>query len=256
MDYYRCENPDCGFLTGEEPDVCPRCGGTFFTPLLEEDLTGGDWVWLGNQAVDEKRDTDALACYQHAAALGDDSGLTNLGWCLEAGVGLPADPKQAVVLYAQAAARARRELTNCTGKVIHAVQRLHDNALNAQIVAPILLHQLGVVQTLNPDAGGARHPSRGVLHRDRTGTRNRALRFLRSHRGDNLDGLTLNQVARTQREVLHAALRILQTEEQGTADAFSLHDLAHPAVNILNQQAAAQRHLTRGRRLAAHAGGV
>ena len=105
MDYYRCENPNCGFLAGEEPDVCPRCGGTFFTPLLEEDLTGGDWVWLGNQAVDEKRGTDALACYQHAAALGDDSGLTNLGWCLEAGVGLPADPKQAVVLYAQAAAR-------------------------------------------------------------------------------------------------------------------------------------------------------
>ena len=40
MDYYRCENPNCGFLAGEEPDVCPRCGGTFFTPLLEEDLTG------------------------------------------------------------------------------------------------------------------------------------------------------------------------------------------------------------------------
>ena len=105
MDYYRCENPDCGFLAGEEPDICPRCGGTFFTPLLEEDLSGGDWVWLGNQAVDEKRDTDALACYQRAAALGDDAGLTNLGWCLEAGIGVSADPKQAVVLYAQAAAR-------------------------------------------------------------------------------------------------------------------------------------------------------
>ena len=26
MDYYRCENPNCGFLAGEEPDVCPRCG--------------------------------------------------------------------------------------------------------------------------------------------------------------------------------------------------------------------------------------
>ena len=108
MDYYRCENPDCGFLAGEEPDICPRCGGTFFTPLLEEALSGGDWVWLGNQAVDEKRDTDALACYQRAAALGDDAGLTNLGWCLEAGIGVSADPKQAVVLYAQAAALYRR----------------------------------------------------------------------------------------------------------------------------------------------------
>ena len=156
----------------------------------------------------------------------------------------------------QAAAWARREFTNGTGKVIHAVQRLHDNALNAQIVTPDLLHELGVVQALNPDAGGARHLSRGVLHRDRTGTRNRALRLLRRHRGDNLNGLTLNQVARTQREILHATLRVLESEEESTADAFSLHDLTHPAVNILNQQAAAQRHLTRGRRLAAHAGGV
>ena len=156
----------------------------------------------------------------------------------------------------QAAARTRRELTNGTGEVIHAVQRLHDNALNAQIVAPDLLHELGVVQTLNPDAGGARHPSRGVLHRNRTGTRNRALRLLRRHRGDNLNRLTLNQVARTQRKILYATLRVFESEEQGTADAFSLHDLTHPAVNILNQQAAAQRHLTRGRRLAVHAGGV
>ena len=163
---------------------------------------------------------------------------------------------QVVDQNTQAAARARRELTNSTGEIIHAVQRLHNNALNAQIVAPDLLHELGVVQTLNPDAGGARHPSRGVLHRNRTGTRNRALRLLRRHRGDNLNGLTLNQVARTQREILHAALRVLESEEESTADAFSLHDLTHPAVNILNQQAAAQRHLTRGRRLAAHAGGV
>ena len=32
-------------------------------------------------------------------------GVTNLGWCLEAGIGVPAVPRQAVVLYAQAAAR-------------------------------------------------------------------------------------------------------------------------------------------------------
>lgn len=59
MDYYRCENPDCGFVAEEEPDVCPRCGGTFFHALEEEELTAGDWVTLGNCAVDEKRQTDA-----------------------------------------------------------------------------------------------------------------------------------------------------------------------------------------------------
>ena len=47
MDYYRCENPDCGYIAEEEPDICPQCGGTFFIPLVEEDLTGGDWVNLG-----------------------------------------------------------------------------------------------------------------------------------------------------------------------------------------------------------------
>ena len=89
MNYYRCENPDCGFLAEEEPDVCPHCGGTFFLSVDEEELTGSDWVQLGNRAVDEERNTDALACYQQAAAAGDALGLTNLGWCLEAG-GSPA----------------------------------------------------------------------------------------------------------------------------------------------------------------------
>ena len=40
MNYYRCENPDCGFLAEEEPDVCPQCGGTFFLSVDEEELTG------------------------------------------------------------------------------------------------------------------------------------------------------------------------------------------------------------------------
>ena len=71
MDFYRCENPDCGYVAEEEPDICPSCGGTFFTPLLEEDLTAGDWVRLGSQAVDQGRETDALACYQRAAAMDD-----------------------------------------------------------------------------------------------------------------------------------------------------------------------------------------
>ena len=55
-------------------------------------MTASDWVSLGNQAVDDKRETDALACYQRAAALGDPLGLTNLGWCLEAGIGVSAEP--------------------------------------------------------------------------------------------------------------------------------------------------------------------
>ena len=105
MEFYRCENTDCGFLAEEEPDVCPHCGGTFFQKLDEDELTAGDWVSLGNQAVEAQRNTDALASYQRAAAMGDALGLTNLGWCFESGIGVEEDPQQAVVLYAQAAAR-------------------------------------------------------------------------------------------------------------------------------------------------------
>ena len=52
MNYYRCENPDCGFLAEEEPDVCPQCGGTFFLSVEEEDLTVPDWLQVGKRAVD------------------------------------------------------------------------------------------------------------------------------------------------------------------------------------------------------------
>ena len=108
MECYRCENPDCGLALEREPEVCPHCGGDLFPAGDEEEMTAGDWVSLGGQAVEENRDTDALACYQRAAALGDPNGLTNLGWCLEAGVGVEADPRQAVVLYAR-----RRPRTTC-----------------------------------------------------------------------------------------------------------------------------------------------
>ena len=97
MDYYRCENPDCGYIAEEEPDRCPRCGGTFFLSLTEEELSARDWVILGNLAADGKRNLEALACYHRAAAMNDPMGLTNLGWCLEAGIGVEANPAQAVL---------------------------------------------------------------------------------------------------------------------------------------------------------------
>ena len=52
MDYYRCENPDCGFVAEEEPDICPRCGGTFFTARTEDVRPGYVWVCMVYQAVE------------------------------------------------------------------------------------------------------------------------------------------------------------------------------------------------------------
>lgn len=78
-----------GFWQQVKPDDLPPVQGAPFLSVDEEELTGPDWVQLGNRAVDEERPTDALACYQQAAALDDMLGVTNLGWCLEAGIGVP-----------------------------------------------------------------------------------------------------------------------------------------------------------------------
>jgi len=52
-----------------------------------------------------------------------------------------------------------------------AVEHEHDNALVAQVVTPDLLHQLGVVLALHPDARGTRHL--GPLSLDGVGARRR-----------------------------------------------------------------------------------
>ena len=106
MEFYRCENTDCGFLAEEEPDVCPHCGGTFFQKLDEDELTAGDWVSLGNQAVEAQRNTDALASYQRAAAMGDALGLTNLGWCFDSPLCKPLSAGPPVPVFSASAAHA------------------------------------------------------------------------------------------------------------------------------------------------------
>ena len=46
----------------------------------------------------------------------------------------------------------RRELRNDGGQVVNALQVLHDHSLHAKVVAPHLLHQLGVVPAFDEDA--------------------------------------------------------------------------------------------------------
>ncbi len=49
------------------------------------------------------------------------------------------------------------------GEVVDAVQRLDDDPLDPQVVAPHLLHQLGVVLALDVDAAGTRDAGAGVV---------------------------------------------------------------------------------------------
>ena len=102
---YKCTNPSCGCLTEEEapPALCPECGSSM-REIREEEMTGRDWAALGGYWTGlRKNEKRILYCYRMAAAKGNAWGICNLGWCMEAGVGIDADPKQAVWLYEQAA---------------------------------------------------------------------------------------------------------------------------------------------------------
>ena len=73
--------------------------------MEEQELDGRQWAALGIYWAErpEQNGARTLECFRHAAALGNPSGISNLGWCMESGVGTEADPRQAVWLYRQAA---------------------------------------------------------------------------------------------------------------------------------------------------------
>ena len=103
---FRCKDAACGcVIEGTEvPDCCPVCGGGMErTP--ESGLTGAQWTTLGIFWLErpEKNPERALHCFRRAAALGDATGISDLGWCMETGTGAKGDARQAVWLYEQAA---------------------------------------------------------------------------------------------------------------------------------------------------------
>ena len=103
---YRCTQEECPCIVEQEerPECCPDCGHTM-EPAEEAQLSGREWAllgsyWIEGPARDEAR---ALACFRHSAGMGEACGISNLGWCMENGVGIQADPRQAAWLYEQAA---------------------------------------------------------------------------------------------------------------------------------------------------------
>ena len=59
--------------------------------------------------------------------------------------------------HTQATIRSGRELGHRGCEVVDAAEVLDRHALDPQVVAPHLLHQLGIVSALDPDPGGERH---------------------------------------------------------------------------------------------------
>ena len=74
------------------------------------------------------------------------------------------------------ALRARPEVAQVVGEVVDTAEELHDHALDAQVVAPDLLDQLGVVPALDEDPAGPGDPGLGAVHGDRAGRRAGRLR--------------------------------------------------------------------------------
>ena len=102
---FHCTDPECQWVEeGEAPSFeCPLCGAGL-AELDPGQMTGDNWCalgiyWVEREQADEAR---ALAAFRKAAELGSGWGVSNLGWCMERGIGGEADPRQAVWLYAQA----------------------------------------------------------------------------------------------------------------------------------------------------------
>jgi hypothetical protein len=107
MALYRCSKRACGRIwkADSHPETCPWCSGRKLHELgfdeleIEEIVAEVDKC---DESTEEGLELQA-ALFQLAAAAGDLWGITNLGWCYEAGAGVEQDDKQAVWLYTQAA---------------------------------------------------------------------------------------------------------------------------------------------------------
>ena len=138
MEYYRCESPDCEFVTMQEDrELCPLCGGTAFVPVTEEEITPRGWLSLCREAARAGNQEQAFGfccrggedpaclceqgrrlysgkgtvrslekaadCFERAAAQGSADGRCLLGLCFEKGEGRPQSWENAIFLYKQAA---------------------------------------------------------------------------------------------------------------------------------------------------------
>lgn len=140
MEVYRCESPDCEFVTQREDlAVCPLCGGMSFVPADPEEITPKGWLCLCREAARSGNQRQAYGfccrgaegddpaclcekgrrlhrgsgtlrsfrraadCFERAAAQGSDDGRCLLGLCFEKGEGRPQSWENAVFLYKQAA---------------------------------------------------------------------------------------------------------------------------------------------------------
>ena len=82
MEFYRCDSPDCDFVTDDPNlEVCPHCGGTMFIPVEEDYISGHGWLCLSDAALDAGDEGRALQYLERAARDDYPYGFFRLGMC-------------------------------------------------------------------------------------------------------------------------------------------------------------------------------
>ena len=198
--------------------------------------TGGHWWGVGPDGlpdVDEgvSDDQDVLADGGAGDALGDAR--------------LLGARHEVVDEDAHTALWSGPEVAQVVGQVVDPAEVLHHHSLDAQVVAPHLLDELGVVPALHEDAARPRHAGLCTAHGDRPGRRTGGLRRnTRAHRAGEDDRLALEQEAGA--EGKRAALLAAVLESQRVQVAVDRDDLAAPVGgDLLHDLADLGRHLTR-----------
>ncbi len=147
----------------------------------------------------------------------------------------------------------RRIVAQDVAEQVDPVETLDDDPLRAQVVAPDLLHELGIVAAFHEDAARPGDPGSGCGGRERSRCGpTRPLRAGRDRR-DEHDGPPLEQEPRAEGEQPRASMTVLELHQApGDAD----DGTAVAVLGALDDQIPSRRHAgQRGRRALAPSGG-
>ena len=102
MEYFRCDSPDCGYVTEDANlEKCPECGGTFFIPVEEEYVSGYGWLCLADQAQEKGDNAKALRYIETAMDQEYPPAIYRMGVCYLRGLGVEKDPEKAAEYFKQ-----------------------------------------------------------------------------------------------------------------------------------------------------------
>ena len=101
MEFFRCDNPDCGYVTEDSSlEKCPQCGGDFLIPVEEDYISGSGWLTLADQAEDRGENEKALGYVRRALDEEFPPAIYRMGLCyLHGRMGLAQDKEKAVEYF-------------------------------------------------------------------------------------------------------------------------------------------------------------